>query len=116
MAIVAYPEYDTNFTISILIAALVFWITGFFFAAILMGVLGPIVESINQYLSFALFVALGFGVPFGLGYLASSIGAHGNPSNLESNWIEAIGLILVYASIGAVSAFTGWYILLRRSK
>lgn len=114
MLIESYPNYDPNFFTATFMAAGVFWIVGFIVAAMLMVVLRPIFKVTSLKVSLALFLAIGFIVPFGLGYLASSIGAHGNPSSLEANWYRAMGLILIYSFIGALSAFTGWSVLRKR--
>jgi hypothetical protein len=115
MLIKSYPNYDPNFFTATFIALGVFWVIGFIFAAMLMVVLGPLYQATSLNVSLALFLAFGFGVPFGLGYFASSIGAHGNPSSLEANWYGVMGLILVYSFIGAISAFAGWFVLRRGS-
>ncbi len=115
MLIESYPDYDPDLITATFIAMGVFWVTGFIFAAVFMVVLGPIFEATSSKASLVIFLIVGFCVPFGLGYFGGSIGAHGNPSGLEADWLGAMSLILVYSFIGTTSALTGWYVLKRRA-
>ena len=102
--------------ISVVFAFFLAWIAALFLGTFLMIFLGPIFEMVTTRISLFVFLFAGFGITFGLCYFASSIGAHGQPSNLESDWNSAMGLILIYSLIGSISAYSAWRTLKKKTK
>jgi hypothetical protein len=95
---------------------LVFWSIGAFSSAILLAFLVPVFMKIKRQYSLLLFLGIGFSFPFSMGYFMSSIGAHGNPSSLESDLFRAMSLILVYSVMGCCASFSSWRSLNAYSK
>ena len=65
----------------------------------------------NVFIISWLFVAIGFLVPACIFYFFASIGAHGEPSQLESEPEKAFITIAVQGLVGGLSAFSAWLVL-----
>ena len=116
LALVHLFPFSSSDELKAAIAAFfVSWFVALILGTFLMIFLGPIFEILTRRTSLLLFLFAGFALTFGLGYFASSIGARGEPSSLESDWYAAMKLIITYSLIGATSAYMAWRSLRKRS-
>jgi len=84
------------------------WSLTYFLSGFLLFFLKPIFFRINSKASLALFISIGFIIPFSTMTLFSMIGAHGEPSSFEKDVLGSLFAIMLYGFIGAVSAFAAW--------
>ena len=108
----SFIEIDMNLVTGIFIAGIFVWVLGFIFCIVLLFFLMPVFQRVPLGFSLLLFSLVGFCVTAYLGYLFSTISAHGETSAIyQEDNAHAILSIFYIGFIGALSAISAWYSL-----
>ena len=108
-------EMSSGFVKGAAIYAVLVWLIGAFFAAMLLVPLKPIADRCSRWVSLLVFVTIGAGITGWLGYLTLRVGAHGNPAPIDNmQWSELV-LAVSYAGLQGFGCALAAWLSIRRS-
>ena len=108
-------DISTSFVMGAAIGAVLVWLIGAFFAAMLLVPLKPIADRCSRWLSFLVFVTIGAGITGWLGYQWLKVGTHGNPPPIENMQGSELVLAISYAGLQGFGCALAAWLSIRRS-